>query len=61
MEIKKLPVSEVMNRDVTTVKLSTTLMQLIKLMQKTNQHMFPVVDDENNLLGIVKKSAKYEF
>ena len=53
MEIKKLPVSEIMNRDVATVKLSTTLMQLIKLMQKTNQHMFPVVDDENNLLGIV--------
>jgi len=53
MDIKKLPVSQVMNREVTTVKPSTTLTELIKLMQKTNQHMLPVVDESNNLLGIV--------
>ena len=53
MDIKKLPVSQVMNREVTTVKPSTTLTELIKLMQKTNQHMLPVVDEGNNLLGIV--------
>jgi CBS domain-containing protein len=53
MDIKKLPVSQVMNRDVTTVKPSTTLTELIKLMQKTNQHMLPVVDEDTHLLGIV--------
>ncbi len=53
MDIKKLPVSQVMNRDVTTVRPSTTLTELIKMMQKTNQHMLPVVDEENSLLGIV--------
>ncbi len=53
MDIKKLPVSQVMNRDVTTVNPSTTLTELIKLMQSTNQHMLPVVDEDTNLLGIV--------
>jgi CBS domain-containing protein len=53
MEIEKLAVAKVINRDIVAVKPSTTLMQLIKLMRKTNQHMFPVVDKDNNLLGIV--------
>ncbi len=53
MDIHKLPVSEVMNKDVLTVTPSTTLMQLIKLMRKTNSHLLPVVDGDNNLLGIV--------
>lgn len=53
MKVEKLSISQVMNRDVLTIMPSTTLMQLIKLMQRTNQHMFPVIDEENNLLGIV--------
>ncbi len=53
MKIEELLVSEVMDRDIITVKPSTTLLELIKLMRKLNQHMFPVVDDDNNLLGIV--------
>lgn len=53
MRIEKILVSEVMDRDVITVKPSTTLLELIKLMRKLNQHMFPVVDDDKNLLGIV--------
>lgn len=53
MDIEKLAVESVMSRDVPTVKPSTTLIQLTKLMRKTNQHMLPVVDEENNLLGIV--------
>jgi len=53
MNIEELLVSEVMDRDVITVKPSTTLLELIKLMRKLNQHMFPVVDDEKSLLGIV--------
>lgn len=53
MDIQKLPVSEVMNKDALTVTPSTTLMQLIKLMRQTNSHLLPVIDDDNNLLGIV--------
>lgn len=53
MKIEELPISEVMNRDAITVQPSTTLVELIKLMKKLNQHMFPVVDEENILLGTV--------
>lgn len=53
MDIEKLPVAHVMSRNVPTVKPSTTLLQLVRLMRKTNQHMLPVVNDENTLLGIV--------
>jgi len=53
MDIQKLPVSEVMHKDVLTVTPSTTLMQLVKLMRQTNSHLLPVIDDDNNLLGIV--------
>lgn len=53
MKIEELPISEVMNKDAITVQPSTTLVELIKLMKKLNQHMFPVVDEENILLGTV--------
>jgi CBS domain-containing protein len=53
MGIEQLSVASVMSHDVPTVKPSTTLKQLIRIMRKTNHHMLPVVDDENNLLGIV--------
>lgn len=53
MKIEELPISEVMNRDAITVQPSTTLVELIKLMKKLNQHMFPVIDKENTLLGTV--------
>ena len=53
MKIEELPISEMMNRDAITVEPSTTLVELIKLMKKLNQHMFPVVDEENILLGTV--------
>ena len=53
MNIEKLSVASVMRRDAPTVKPSTTLQQLIEFMRKTNHYMPPVVDDDNNLLGIV--------
>jgi CBS domain-containing protein len=53
MDIEKLSVSEMMNRDVKTVTSSTTLRTLIRMMRKTNQHIFPVVDKEKKLLGVV--------
>ena len=42
-----------MNRNVLTVLPSTTLKDLINLMQKTNQHIFPVLADDGTLLGVV--------
>ena len=53
MDIEKLSVASIMRRDAPTVRPSTTLQQLIELMRKTNHYMLPVVDDDNNLLGIV--------
>lgn len=53
MKIEEQLVSNIMNTDVPSVRPSTTLRQLITLMQKTNHHLFPVVDDENIMLGIV--------
>jgi CBS domain-containing protein len=53
MDIEKLSVASIMRRDAPTVRPSTTLQQLIEFMRKTNHYMLPVVDDDNNLLGIV--------
>jgi len=53
MKIDELPVTEVMQKDVCTVKPSTTLRELISLMQKTNFHLFPVIDEDKTMLGVV--------
>jgi CBS domain-containing membrane protein len=53
MKIEELPVSKIMNKNVETVYPSTTLKQLIQLMQKTHNHIFPVIDEENKILGVV--------
>ena len=53
MKIEDLPVAELMNRNVLTVLPSTTLKDLISLMQKTHQHIFPVLADDATLLGVV--------
>jgi CBS domain-containing protein len=53
MNIKELPVSTIMRRDIPTVTPSTTLRQLIEFMRKTNHYILPVIDDDKTLLGIV--------
>lgn len=53
MKIEELPVSDLMNRNVLTVLPSTTLWELVSLMQKTHQHIFPVLADDATLLGVV--------
>ena len=53
MNIEKLSVATVMRKDAPKVKPSTTLQRLIEFMRTTNHYMLPVVDDDNNLLGIV--------
>jgi CBS domain-containing protein len=53
MEIKELPVRDVMNKKVPTVSPSTTLSQLIQLMRKSHLSFLPVVDEEKKLIGVV--------
>lgn len=53
MNIEDLPVSDLMNMNALTVLPSTTLKDLISLMQKTRQHIFPVLADDATLLGVV--------
>jgi CBS domain-containing membrane protein len=53
VKIEEQSVSELMNRKACTVKPSTTLRELIRLMQKTNHHLFPVINEENTMLGVV--------
>jgi CBS domain-containing protein len=53
MKIEELPVSDLMNRNVLTVLPSTTLKDLLNLMRKTHQHIFPVLADDATLLGVV--------
>jgi len=53
MEIKNLPVKEVMNRKTPAVKSSTTLVQLIRLMRTSHLAFLPVIDEEKRLIGVV--------
>ena len=46
-------VCDCMTKEVVTVKRSTTLSQLIKAFQKYNFHTFPVIEADNDLVGII--------
>ncbi len=48
-----MKVNECMTKEVVTVKRSTTLSQLIRAFQKYNFHTLPVVEENNQLVGIV--------
>ena len=46
-------VKDVMRTDVITVKPSLDIVELMKLFREYHFHRFPVVDDENHMLGTV--------
>jgi len=48
-----MKVKDCMTKEVVTVKRSTTLSQLIKTFQKYNFHTLPVVEADNDLVGII--------
>ena len=48
-----MQVKDCMTRNVITVKKSTSLRELIGKFRKHNFHMFPVVDNDNKMLGII--------
>ena len=48
-----MQVKDCMSKEVTAVKRSTTLSQLIKTFQKYNFHTLPVIEKDNRLVGIV--------
>jgi len=56
MEIKYLPVSEVMTVDVITVNKNDTADIAYRIMQHHNIHHLPVLDDDKKLCGIVSKT-----
>ncbi len=48
-----LKVENVLETDLKTVKPEQTLGELIKIIAKSQRNIFPVIDDENNFLGLV--------
>ena len=48
-----MKVKDCMTKEVVTVKRSTTLSQLIKTFQKYNFHTLPVIEADNDLVGII--------
>ena len=46
-------VKDVMRTDVITVKPSLDIVELMKLFREYHFHRFPVVDDDNHMLGTV--------
>jgi CIC family chloride channel protein len=54
-------VKEVMTRDYPTLPASTGVPRLIKLFQKTGHHGFPVMDERNQLVGVLTETdfARY--
>ena len=48
-----MKVRDCMTKEVVTVKRSTSLSQLIRAFQKYNFHTFPVIEEDNRLVGIV--------
>ena len=50
---KESVVKEYMTRNVISVKADTSLESIIKIMQESNHNSYPVVDDENHLIGMI--------
>ncbi len=48
-----MKVKDCMTKEVVTVKRSSTLSQLIKTFQKYNFHTLPVIEADNDLVGII--------
>jgi len=54
-EVMREPVERVMSRDVTTVRPRTPLTRVIAKLVDTRSKSFPVLDDEDRLLGVVAR------
>jgi CBS domain-containing protein len=54
-EVMREPVERVMSRDVTTVRPRTPLTRVIAKLVDTRSKSFPVLDDDDRLLGIVAR------
>jgi len=52
-ELQRIPVSEVMSSEVSTVKLDTTARDAVKLMSVLDVRVLPVIDDNERIIGIV--------
>ena len=54
-EVMRVPVEQVMSRDVTTVRPRTPLTRVIAKLVDTRSKSFPVLDDEDRLIGMVAR------
>jgi len=50
-------VNDVMHKDVITVKPDTGIIELAQLMLQQKPKLYPVVDDNNVLLGVISRSS----
>lgn len=56
-----MKIREIMRTPVIAVKPSETVGKALKIMNKENINGTPIVDDDNNLLGIIVKADIYRF
>jgi CIC family chloride channel protein len=51
--LNRIELKDILETDFVTIKMSDTLGQLIVKFEKSKRNMFPVLDEENSLLGVV--------
>jgi CBS domain-containing protein len=54
-ELMKHTVAEIMTRQISTVHPRTPLTRVLQMMVETRNKSFPVVDEENRLLGVISR------
>lgn len=56
-----MTIREITNTSIISLQPSDTVGRALEIMQKKNIHGAPVVDNDNNLLGIIVKADIYRF
>ncbi len=51
--MQSIDVLKLINTDIKTIRLSNNLSELVKNHSESNQEAFPVIDEKNNLIGII--------
>ncbi len=56
-----MPVSKIMTYQVISIHRKTSLREALEIMEKKKVNGVPVIDENNNLIGIIVKSDVYRF
>lgn len=51
--LQSIDVLKLVNTDIKTIRLENSLKTLVEIHKNSNQYLFPVIDEKNNLLGLV--------